>query len=327
MKTKKNIALLFAGILFLLNSCQKNIDVFVPDYGQINGPDTNWIASISSGAQVSVLKNNLLLVPVADSFENTNISPAIVYPGSLKCTFPANSLVTSSGLAAAGKMYINTLLLKTKGDMIRMDKPTIADGNVLASAGALFISLKKGDSVLNIAQSGSITIDYLDTNPVSINNLYNGDESNPQQFNWLLSSNPNLNNVTTINKGYEIKTNSTGWISPAYTYLDAVPKTIVTASLTNQFTNANTAVYLVFKNILAVVNMYGNNTTKKFSSGNVPVDNTVTVVVISKQGNDYYLGYKDALTASPAAGSLSQVVAVTPIKVSLAAIKNYLGLL
>ena len=84
MKTKKNFALLFAGILFLLNSCQKNIDVFVPDDGQINGSDTNWVASIGTGAQVSVLKNNLLLAPVADSFENINISPAIVYPGSLK---------------------------------------------------------------------------------------------------------------------------------------------------------------------------------------------------------------------------------------------------
>ena len=40
MNIKAFIFVLFAGGL-LLNACQKNTDIFIPDR-QTNGPDTNW---------------------------------------------------------------------------------------------------------------------------------------------------------------------------------------------------------------------------------------------------------------------------------------------
>jgi hypothetical protein len=55
MNKTTTFILLLASALFL-NACQKNIDVFVPDPGQTNGPDTTWYNTISSVMPVAALQ-------------------------------------------------------------------------------------------------------------------------------------------------------------------------------------------------------------------------------------------------------------------------------
>jgi hypothetical protein len=73
--------------------------------------------------------------------------------------------------------------------------------------------------------------------------------------------------------------------------------------------------------------MHGELSTRKFITGKLPVGKQITVVVISKQGNDYYLGYESAVTVVPTSGSLIQHVRVVPIKKSLPDILAYLSTL
>lgn len=326
MKLKKHIAIFLSAGILLLNACQKDIDVFVPDPGQINGPDTNWVSGIADSMLVSNLKNDLELNAQEDSTDiSSGSSATVLYSSGLHCSFVSNSLLFPSNRPATGKIKIGALFLKTKGDMIKMNKPTISsDGNVLISGGAVFIQLKSGDSILHIAPSAGITLGYPSASILTAGKLFYGYQSG-NIFNWILTGANIPGYVTASLQGYEIKTSQVGWVSPAQVYQSSEPKTIVTADLPPYFTNANTSVFLVFKNMLSVICMYGNSSTKKFSSIPVATGNDVTVVVISKQGNDFYLGHKDTVTALPSSTSVSsQSVAITPIKVSIDDIRFYL---
>ena len=74
MKIKSLLSIFFAAA-FLLNACQKNTDIFIPDAGQLNGPDTAWTIAINSSIQINSLKSNLLIKPFVDSFEvNANVA-------------------------------------------------------------------------------------------------------------------------------------------------------------------------------------------------------------------------------------------------------------
>ena len=92
MKLKTIILLLFAGG-FLLTACQKNTDIFVPDPGQTNGPDTIWQATITAAMPVSILKRNLLPETYVDSFiVGANIA-TVITPLGVQINFPPNSCV------------------------------------------------------------------------------------------------------------------------------------------------------------------------------------------------------------------------------------------
>ena len=73
--------------------------------------------------------------------------------------------------------------------------------------------------------------------------------------------------------------------------------------------------------------MYGNATLRRFMSAKVPVNQPVTVVVVSRQGDDYYLGHETTTTSTSVAASGIQSVAITPVKKTLDEVKQYLAAL
>ncbi|MEP7256269.1 MAG: hypothetical protein ABI666_10880 [Ferruginibacter sp.] len=327
MKRKTIIHVLLAGII-LLSACEKNTDIFVPDPGQLNGPDTSWQSTITTAMPVSNLKTSLLFDPYIDTIEVNNNIASVLTPFGVQVNFPANSCVSSTGQPVTGRVDVEIMLLKKKGDMIRQSKPTTYNDSLLVTAGEIFIILKKNGLPVQLAPNAKINVRYTDIPTNQSMKLFVGDESNAQQFNWLpvpISTN-NILNVGTQN--YEIYTNHLRWISVSYGFdLGTVAKVNVTASLAPYFTNANTVVFTVFKDFRSVAGMYGDINTRKFSTGKLPVGKAITVVVISKQANDYYLGFESAITATPTNGTGVQTVSVTPIKRSLPDILYYLSTL
>ena len=326
MNIKTFISVIITGSLFL-NACQKNTDIFVPDPGQINGPDTSWQNVITASMAVSILKNNLLLQPYQDSITvNANIA-SIVTPFGIQINFPPNSCATAVGQTVTGRVQVEIQVVKKKGDMIRLNKPSTSNDSLLVTAGQIFIKLKKDGQVLQLAPNVRINIHYVDlpTNPQM--NFFVGDETNTERFNWL--PNPDLLNNTLITgtQAYEIYTNRLRWISVAYGFnVSTTAKINVAADIAPYFTNANTTAFTVFKDFRSVVAMYGDLNTRKFITGKLPLGKQITVVVISKQGDDYYLGYESAITQIPAApGSLIQHVRIVPVKKSLPEILSYLS--
>ncbi len=327
MKKKTVILVLIAGVLFL-NACQKNTDIFVPDPGQLNGPDTAWQSSVTATMPVSNLKNNLLFDPYIDSIEVTANIASILTPYGLQVNFPPFSCVNASGQTITGRVQVELMIIKKKGDMIRLSRPTTSNDSLMITAGEIFIKLKKDGQPVQLAPFAKINIHYIDVPTNTQMKFFVGDETNIERFNWR--TNPDLTNnfINIGTQAYEIYTNHLRWISVSYVFdLNSTPKVNVVANLAPYFTNANTIAFTVFKDIRSVVGMYGDINTRKFSTGKLPVGKAITVVVISKQGNDYYLGYESSVTQAQAAGNINQSVLVNPIKKSLPEILAYLSTL
>jgi hypothetical protein len=318
---------LFAGG-FLLSACQKNIDIFVPDPGQINGPDTSWSNAITPAMPVAVLKSNLLEEPYFDSIEVNANSVTVLSPTGLLVTFPPNCCVNNTGQPITGKVQVELQVARKKGDMIRLNKPSTYYDSLMVMAGEIFVRLKKDGQPVQLAPNVKIHIRYVDLPTNQQMKLFVGDETNPQYFNWLPNPDQVNNVIAAGTQAYEIYTNHLRWISVAHLYdLSSAIKVNVSADIAPYFTNANTVAFTVFKDFRSVVAMPGNLNTRKFMSIKLPVGKQITVVVISKQGDDYYLGYQTTVTQAPASGSFNQPVHVVPIKKSLPEILTYLSTL
>jgi hypothetical protein len=328
MKIKAFISILFAGSLFL-NACQKNIDIFVPDPGQLNGPDTSWQNTVTATMPVSILKNNLSQEPVYLDSITVNASIAsVLTPFGIQVNFPPNCCATSAGQPVTGRVQVEIMVIKKKGDMIRLNKPSTYNDSLLVTAGQIFIQLKKDGQILQLAPGVRINIRYVDLPVNPQMKFFIGDETNTQHFNWLPTPTPSLDTIIMGTQNYELYTKRQRWISLA-TLFDVnitTPRVSVSADIAPYFTNANTTAFTVFKDVRSVVAMKADLSTRKFITGKLPVGKQVTVVVISKQAGDYYLGYESAVTQIPASNTL-QHVRVVPIKKSLPEILAYLSTL
>ena len=308
-----------------LSSCQKDLDLFVPD--PINGYDSTWYNTLDNTMPVADLKTTLLLPIYKDSFVLNTSNITVTAGSGLQCIFNGGSILTSANVPVTGRIYLETHLLKKKGDIIRMGTPTISDGRLLVSGGEFFIRLTKDGNELHLAQNGHASIQYDDSPTSSLMNIFNGEDTNPIAFNWLPNMDSLNSGVFPLNQStYDILTNQLHWINCDYFYdTTGIPRTIVSAGLPSNYTNANTVAYTVFNDMRSVVGMYGNATTKKFSSGKLPANKQITVVIISKQGNDYFLGHEQATTVGSSGTINNQQVTVTPVITSLDNIKAYLN--
>ncbi len=318
---KKIITILLIAGAFLFNACQKNIDAFVPD-PLTNAPDTNWYSIITDTMPVTALQNDLKIQPTADSFEVNNTA-ADRNIGGMQLLFTPNCCTNTTGQAITGKVNVEALLIKNKGDMVLMNKPTSSNGQLLVSGGEIFITLHQNGQPLQLAPNAWLAIRYADAVPDSKMKLFYGDETNPQQFNWI----PSRDSLSATNQFYEIVSSKLRWINCDYFYdTTGTTRSTVSAHLPFNYTNANTEIFLVFNNIRSVLGMYGDVAEKKFISSKVPGNLPATVVAISKQGNDYFLGKEQIITgANITLGN--QKVSLTPIKTSLADIKAFLATL
>ncbi|MGF2412463.1 hypothetical protein [Ferruginibacter sp.] len=327
MNKKIATILLIGGALFL-NACQKSSDIFVPDPGQLNAPDTTWSNTIATSAPVFSLQTNLKIEPLKDSFEVNNTIATILTASGVQVTFSPNCCVSSTGQTVTGKVYAEVLLIKKKGDMVLMNKPTTSNGSMLVSGGEIFIRLMKDGKELQLAPNAKIKITYTDV-PVNPNmKLFFGDESNPLQFSWLPNTDTANNSVTAGQQLYEIYTNHLRWINVDYFYdTTGIARSTVSTQLPSNYTNANTSAFLVFKDLRSVLAMHGDVPEKRFITGKVPNGKIATVVAISKQGNDYFMGKELITTGVNVNTANNQKVILSPVKTSLAEIKLFLATL
>lgn len=329
MKMKTKIVLFHLMITAMLfTSCQKDTDIFIQGTTSV-GLDTNWVSAITDLSPVSEVKKLLRKENFVDSldastggtFQTSEGLTVIVLPGSLQL---------SNGITATGKIHVETLLIKQRGDMVRFDKPTTSFGRVLISGGEIFVRMRKENEELHLAPGKGIYIKYRDPAASYSMKLFYGDESNSERFNWIPANNLNAAvNVDTIGSstGYALFSTNLRWINCDYFADTSGARVNVTASLPADFTNANTGVYLVFKDIKSVAGMYGDATSKRFTSSKVPSGKVAVVVSITKKGtNSYYLSHENITTGQTNLNN-TQVVPLKPQPTSLSDIKAYLNTL
>lgn len=310
--------------MFWFTSCQKDIDIFIPSTS--GGLDTNWVTSVTDLSPVSEIKK--LLKP-DDSLDSVDAAAGGTCQSSegLSIIVLPNSLQLSNGQTASGKIHVETFLVKQKGDMIRLDKPTTSFGRILVSGGEIFVKIRKDNEELHLAPGKTIYIKYKDNNPSSLMKLFYGDESNIERFNWIPSTLNNGSPVGVTAQGYEFVSDRLRWLNCDY-FADSLGARVnVAASLPADFTNANTSVYLVFKDIKSVAGMYGDNVSKRFLSPKVQSGKSVIIVSITKKGtNSYYLGHEFVTTGQSNLNGI-QTIPLKPQPTSLSDIKAYLATL
>ena len=322
MKTKILTLLTITAIIF--SSCKKDTDIFIPTTS--TGLDTNWIATVTDLSPVSEVKRLLRRDNFLDSVDATAGGTFQTSEGLTVIVLP-QSLVLANGQLASGKIHIETMVIKQRGDMVRLDKPTTSFGRLLISGGEIFIRIRKENEELHLAPGKTIYIKYNDSSPSSLMKLFYGDESDPQKFNWLPATSGNTGAIGVTSLGYEMVCNQLRWINCDYFADSSGSRINVTASLPADYTNANTSVYLVFKDIRAVAGMYGDATSKRFSSAKVPSGKVAVVVSITKKGtNGYYLGH-ETITIGQTSLNGVQSVPLKPQPTSLSDIKVYLSTL
>lgn len=327
MKTK--IILFYLAIaVMLITSCQKDLDIFIPDT-TTPGLDTNWVASVTDQSPISEVKKLLKKENFIDSMDAAAGGTFQTSEG-LSVTVLPGSLQLLNGQTASGKIHIETMLIKQRGDMVRLDKPTTSFGRVLISGGEIFIRIRKENEELHLAPGKFIYIKYADPSPTRLMKLFYGDESNPEKFNWIPADNlSGTGNVDTLTNpsGYELFSSKLRWINCDQFADTTSARVNIIASLPADYTNANTSVYLVFKEIKSVVGMYGNAASKKFSSPKVPSGKVAVVITITKKGNNsYYLGHETITTGQTSLNG-DQTVPLKPQPASIMDIKAYLATL
>ena len=276
---------------------------------------------------VSSIINNISYNNYTDSIQLNSNTAYLVTPFGLNCGFPPHSVQSMAGQVITGTVQVEVMLVKKKGDMIRLNLPTTSNGRLLVSGGEVYIRLKKDNQELQLAPNARIYLSYPADQPVNTQmKLFMGIESNSFPLNWYPNSDPVNNTINITSQNYEIQTNHLHWISTDYFYDTAnLTRVAVTADMANYFTNSNTIAFTVFKDFRSVVGMYGDISTRSFSTGRLPGGKAITVVVISKQGNDYFLGYVNAVTTYANGGSAVQQLVVKPVIKLLPDILNFLN--
>lgn len=314
------------SLLLFLSACQKNIDLFVADPIQ-SFVDTVWQNNLPSNASVISLKNDLKIQKITDStsYLNTGI---VFSQGNISLAVPANGLTKNNGTLPTGIVKRESLLIQKKGDFIAANIPTTINGNLLVTGGAFFTGLKNNNDELSVAQGKKLTVKFNAAAPAQNNNIYNAviDSATGFFIRWEQNNDTAFNKSFVSANGYEVQTNRLQYIQTAHLFdTVGVAQIAISVSLPSNYTNKNTVAYISFNSIESVAGSTANVAARKFVSSILPVNKPVTVVVISKQGLDYYLGTLQTVTTIPTQGNATQEVNIIPVKRSLENIKIYLN--
>lgn len=283
-------------LLLFFTACKKDSILFIPNADQ--QLDSAWVSSPATTAQVNQLAARLSGTIFAQEVNLVNDTALKTNTG-LIVDFPRNALVIG-GNTITGTIKTQYALVQKKGDFIRYGIPTVSNKMLLESAGALYLKLTNASGeAITVAPANSIYIRYPDSEIKAGMSLYynNSQVSNSVLFNWLPANDGSIvsswTSPTPPLKGYVIKTSRTGWLNVDRLLEPSLTKTEAGVIMPNLFSNANTAIFMVFKNLNTVVQLIGNPDFRKFSYPNIPVQFDVKFVTISKVGDTYYLGTKD----------------------------------
>jgi hypothetical protein len=290
-------------------ACQKELSDNFSTYANHPLNDTIWVKTVPGSASVHELISLLLPEIIIDSFDVAH-DTTLKYGDSLEISFTAGSCIGTGGTGTlTGKARLELMRLRTKGDYIKTFKPTTSNAYLLETAGAFFIRVIKDGKELSLAPNATVKIRFSDTeDPKSNMQVFYGRESSPIPFTgidtasnwirdtdstWLKTFQKSSSGPGPGIKGYELISKNLRWVA-AERFVDSTrSKAKITAILSPNFTNKNTAVFAVFTDQKTVVNLRGDYPSRSFAAANIPLGSKIKLVSISRIGNDLYLGTKD----------------------------------
>ncbi len=302
-------------LLACITSCQKGLDYEISN----NSPDTTWLTTLPDTAEVNQLKRTIKPVTFPDSITYNNQATQVNLQSGIRVSLPLG-LTSTPGTITTGTIKMESILLKKKGDFIRMDVHTRENERMLSSVGTIFLNVTKNGQPMHFTQ-GIAEISYSSNTYQGPATAFIDTDSLPQLFNWTRNPDTLLRNVEWMQGSYSLRTRNFGWLNAANTADNSNNHTTFQLSLPAHYTNKNTAAYLVYNDGLVVDIMRSNVANRKFMSNPVGTGTIVKLIVLSKQAGNYFMG-QSTVTAT---GSIQNVVIeprITSINLLLQELEN-----
>jgi hypothetical protein len=317
---KKIISIAFASLTLM--ACNKEFSEQFNTYNNNELNDTVWTATKPNMDKFADLAKGLTPVTFGESFDAGN-GDTINFNEPISIEIPKGSLVNNAGRTQdTGRARVELLWLRKKGDFIKCFKATTSGDNILESAGEVFVRMYHYYSGQEYAihNSSAITIKFRENYTLKNNlQLFQGKESNP------IAAGNRIDTAHTWNRcadssylptwqglmnganmyGYVIRTNQLRWLGASRFIEKSANTTNLYSFLPQNFTNKNTLVFLVFKNMQSVVAMTPDAASRCFWTKNIPVGAAVKLVSLSQIGNSFYYGEKEI--SSVAKGSAYKI--------------------
>jgi hypothetical protein len=296
-------------VLFACFGCGKDVDVFVPDPAlDVTGDINRFFEAARKTSSVRAIVNIDFPVPVVTALN----SVLIMQPGSLR---------DDSGNTVTGQVNVSILELLTAGEILLSGIPTHSRGLLMGSGAEMYITAEQNGQPLLIKQGMPVRI-LTDLRPGTIPEprmelFYDLQEKDiftgalyPATWEEADGNSSTWNNVDVTQwaaiadsqqivtgYGYSCFPDRMGWINiGAFDQIPSADRTDVKITLPDGHNSVNTAVFLVFQDLNAVVRLAGSPGSTEFYNTYIP-DFKITLrrgavarlVVIVEQGtNNYY---------------------------------------
>lgn len=239
-------------------------------------------------------------------------------------------LVDGNGQTAAFGTCQNSsmeiLEVMKKGDYVAREIPsTSTTGALLESAGVFRLRFFCGNEQLFLKPGRTIKIQVPENNRRDDLFVYTGVEQQNKLNAWENSGEPvywadwlSVDNLEMI-LGYEIITNQLDWISNSR--IVPGPYSTFCVNVPTGFSDLNTVVYMVYKNVKTAAPMVPGADVQEFCCTNVPAGYPVRLITVSKYGDLYWLGSKETETGTN--GTLDLVPQVVTEQQMLSVLKSF----
>jgi hypothetical protein len=320
-------------------SCGKDTDEFIPlntNTVVINKADTIWqtdllvIGNLPT-SQVPLLSVEKLMAELASAPTTNEVNAErggiITTPDNVTVEFQPNSCVTKNNRPCTGTLKVEVLVLRKKGEFLLNNVPTVSGGKQLVSGGAVRVKVTQNGEEVNVLRTSPYKVRFQPTTALdNTMKLFEGQALGRFNFDWvaLPTTTPNAPRLTALvdsSQGqrkfvYELGLDRFSWINCDRFSGDSTSLTNkFCVALPDTFTNQNTNVYVVFKDINSVVALLGNGPTKQFCVPpyyrGLPIGKIVNIITISTIKDRIYVGKKEVTIA---ANSVIQVVPTSMTK-------------
>ena len=319
---------ILASLLLLgSQSCGKDTDTFIPmNTTTTVKSDTSWqddllkLTDISSSVVPLLNIEKLMADIAADPIQremNAERGGILTTPDNVTVEFPANSCVTQTNRPCTGALKVEILVLRKKGEFLLNNVPTVSLGKQLISGGAVLVKVSQNGEEMKLARNTLYKIRFLPTGAVDTEmKLFDGKQAGRFNFLWtpILPIAPNTQPQLNIWRdssqgrttfGYDLVLDRFNWINCDKFNGDSTTLTNkFCAALADSFTNQNTSVFVVFKEINSVVNLIGDGKVRQFcvpaNYRGLPIGKLVTLISISSIKDRIYIGKKDATISANA---------------------------
>ena len=241
---------------------------------------------------------------------NTSNEIYIITPKQNVIIIPANYLVYQDGSKCDCPIEIEIIEASTRGEILLYGEHTVTKTQLLESAGEIYIKARSssGDVLrLDNGKKFTLRMQSQDGGPLEDQmELFFG-SGEGAEFAWTQTDGDSTEWNTANGNEWELLDSLQGWgfgyecFPEELTWINIdkfvdVPddeKTEVCVKLPERYTNKNTAVFMVFKDLNSVVAFAGDPDNEQWCEpyGKVPVGYEVTFVAISQQGEEvYHLG-------------------------------------